>query len=324
MDVIFIESADSYAGKGFSSKIILKNFLTEISSGTDPITLANKYSLVRNGNGFTKLMNYSYEADVEDYKTGCIRDGKTKVKKLMECLGQINEINTTGNFYIINANSAHHFTFVLCKCAFQSQIDSVNKSAAMKRKKVVVNIDNHVDYGKYVRDNPFRNDMISCGGWGGFHMGYWTVHCVGGAEYVALSTGEISNPKEKNRVYKAGGGGSKLVKTDFLKDETAILNHLKTYLTQDHDVYLTVDRDFMLNNGTKYGDRGCQYDNTEGMKFVKKCVDALKTNCTILSADITGMPTNSDSKGPRVDKDSEGQFNLAVNDVKKFFKWVSR
>ena len=154
-------------------------------------------------------------------------------------------------------------------------------------------------------------------------MGYWTVHCVGGAEYVALSTGEAMQSPKMNRVYKARGGGNKKVYTEYFIDETAILNHLKTYQTGEHDVYLTVDRDFMVNNGTKYGDRDCQYDNTEGMKFVKKCVDAIKTNCTILSADITGMPTNSDSKGPRSDGKSTNQFDLAVNDVKNFFKWVS-
>ncbi len=320
MDAIYIESACSHAGPGFDDFQIMTKFLNNISIDPNGVTITNKYSLVTR-RAFTKLTGYVYKLATElQAKKGCLSNGETTVKALMACVEQINEINNTGNFYIINANSAHHFSFVLSKCAFQSQIDADQK-AAMGRKKVVVNIDNHVDYGLYKRDTPGRNTNIHCGGWGGYHLGYWAVHCAGGAEYVSLSNGEIPRAGEKHCVQKIRGGGANVVKS-YLANESAVLRHLKEYKTGEHDVYFTVDRDFMLENGTKYGDAGCQYNNTDGMVFVKKCIDAIKTNCTILSADIIGMPTKGDLAGHKMERPPT-QFNLAVNDVKNVFKWVS-
>ncbi len=322
MSIIFIESAASYAGRASSAVGIRTAFLRGITNGRNAVTVDSKYTIVNDGvlnkGGFTLLKNYDFQLSGEDATSGCIFNGKTKVTPLKNCLGQMAEVDTPGNFCIINANSAHHFSYELSRRAFYSQIRS---EGAMGRKKVVINIDNHVDYGKYVRDKPRNQENIDCGRWGGHHLGFWSVHCTGGAEYVSLRCGEKLKTTDRNMIHSVRGGGQSTVTVEKLPDNpTRIIERLRRYDSDTHDVYLTVDRDFMLNNGTKYLNRGCLHNNRNGMEFVENCINAIKRNCTIIAADITGMPTNGDRKGARCpagyDEDAPGQIDLAINDVK--------
>ncbi len=309
MNCIFIDAADTYAGPGFDTNGILKKY----SQALEGIPIVARYSITgtRGKLKFVHLKDYLYSNKSEKAKGGCLVDGGTTVGALRKCLGQVGELETGKNFYIISANSAHHFSYILSRYAFKTN------QGNWSTKKVVINFDMHVDYGDYVRTRPakkgigeYGKEAISCGRWGGFHVGYWDVFSPKGAEYVVLCACE--HGKDPYRVYS---GKDSYIK---LTGEAAVLNKLKSYKAKTHEVYVTLDRDFMIDNGTKYGDKGCKYNSKTGLEFVEKCIKVLKENdVNIVGGDITGLPVKSGiNQGFRHDKK---QFDEAVNHITRLY-----
>jgi hypothetical protein len=74
----------------------------------------------------------------------------------------------------------------------------------------------------------------------------------------------------------------------------------------------------MIDNGTKYGDKGCKYNSKTGLEFVEKCIKVLKENdVNIVGGDITGLPVKSGiNQGFRHDKK---QFDEAVNHITRLY-----
>jgi hypothetical protein len=312
MQKIFLEAANSYktaVGGGWEDAI---------AGYKKAVGFDQMYSVIarqptKPANALTHLAGYAYqtyagkkpEDQKEKAENGCLDNGKTRVNSLVACLGNITQVGA-GFLYIISANSAHNWSYPLSRRAFTATNNH--------KKKVVVNIDNHRDYGAFHAHSA--NDEIECGGWGGFHLGYWSHHSNGGAVYVTLSNGKDGAGKQEwNAVYTADHGATAHTVT-YPNDED-VLKLLKTYTTETAEIYFTVDRDFMTGNGTKYADIGCRYTTDNGIAFAKKWVDAIKEKGTIIGQDIIGLPTNGQTAG--IESNAK-QYNDAVKNVKDYIK----
>jgi len=294
MACVFIDTAN-LAGSDARQQDTLDNYFEILEKSNITPTKYKVFNTVANGTDLTLLKGYKYDQRGENLQTGCSIDGKTTVRKLEECLRGITDLEREKNFYIISANSAHHFSFILSKYAFYAA--TANDSSSANRKKVVINFDNHLDYGR--RKNTIRlEENISCGTWGSFHTLQWRDS----AEYAVLCAHSEPSDSKQYRVYKNNAVS--------VEGKSNVIKHLKSYRAAKHNVYVTVDRDFMLNNGTKYGDRNCAYNNEEGKAFIGECMSILRKNSiNIVGGDIIGLPT-------RDDEHSKSRLKEAAADIK--------
>jgi hypothetical protein len=310
MQKIYLESANSYKGAVGGA-----GWADVVAAYDKELGFNKMYSVIQRAKVKNKPMvhlpNYAYRLRTESAENGCLTNGSTAVNTLLNCLRGVQEVGPDV-VYIISANSAHHWSYPLSKAAFAR--------ANNQKKKVVVNIDNHRDYGSFQGGNKATGTTpIECGGWGGFHVGYWSQQSEGGAVYVTLANGKDgAGKKQYHVVYSADHEAADHTVTFLGNDE--VLDYLKTFTSEQHDVYFTMDRDFMAGNGTKYGDQGCLYTTGDGMKFVKQCIQALKgINASFVGADMIGLPTNNMDAGVSGNKK---QFDDAVDNVKHFLKYI--
>jgi hypothetical protein len=315
MKIIYVESAYSYGGPVKTSSVEeVFNAYMAVFKPDSVYSVVDRKEISNRKPKCTVLKGYKYTRPAEKAETGCITDGGTNTADLLKCLEQIKEKDEVGNIYIMNADSAHHFSYPLTKMAFEASNKKDEKNK--KKKKVVVNIDNHRDYG-INRPDP-TGSTISCGSWGSYHVAYWGLkgECAGG-EYVTLSNG---TEQVANAVYTFNKGDKAAVKKEL--DDKQAFEHLKSYTEEGHEIYFTVDRDFMKGNGTKYNtdDGKCKRTVEQGRKFVQEILGYLKGS-TIIHADIIGLPTNGQDAGAKV---MDAQYTEACGDVKSFIEAVKK
>jgi hypothetical protein len=306
MQRIFLESANSYKGpaktsswdevlKAYEASIHINKFYSVIQRASPKVTV-------------NYLKGYVYRNTNETAANGCTVDGSTTVTALLATLAGCTE-SGPGFTYIISANSAHQFSYPLSKHAFA-------KANVPAKRKVVVNFDNHRDYHnakKFIAPaNTVDATPIVCGGWGAFHLGFWSNQGTGGAAYITLGNGKDGSPGKFNQVYSVDATGTAATVTNPTDEEVVTL--LKTTYTADNSaIYFSVDRDFMSGNGTKYGDTKCIYTTANGIAYVKKFVEAAAGK--IIGQDIIGLPTNGDTPGAAPDATL---YNNAVKNVNDY------
>jgi hypothetical protein len=283
MQKIFLETADSYqgpAGAATWDAVLMKYY--------KDIKIDKLYSVIKRETdkvSVNHLKGYLYRNKNEDANKGCIVDGSTTAAALLACLAGCKETGPDV-IYIISADSAHHFTYALSKNAF-------TKHGTANHRKVVVNFDNHRDYNakKWVAPaNTVDATTIYCGGWGAFHLGFWSNVGTGGSAYITMANGKDGTPNKYNEMYSVDQNGVAATITN--PTDQQVIQYLGG---ANLDVYFSVDRDFMSGNGTKYGDAKCLKTVDNGIAFVKQFVDAAAGK--IIGQDIIGLPTNRDVQG---------------------------
>jgi hypothetical protein len=227
-------------------------------------------------------------------------------------------------FAVIDHNSAHHISYLLAKWAFE-------KHGRKGTVKVVINFDQHEDYGS--KNIPGK--LINCGGWGSYVVSgppqgskcsrsQFKVDC-----YVSVGNGK----KEGGAIGKEGVIGkhicksgqfytniySKGAKNDqnptaaIVANKDNLLKKLGTKIGRGlipWDIYVTVDRDCIQNNDTPYG------HGVHKAEIVRNAVynllrDMRNTRSALVGFDIIGLPHHTS-----VNK------NIAYTDIRHFYTMV--
>ena len=186
-------------------------------------------------------------------------------------------------FSVIDHNSAHTFTAALATAAFQ-------RSPQPGRTAVLINVDNHSD---------FTNNPIA----------------VAGVEAHVRCDNWVDFAKAKAPVAKFFHFGTHGV------PEQQKLQQLQTELAADKkiDLYLSVDRDFMIGSCTPWGNG--PYTSETGRALITKILDAFHgKDLRIVGFDVVGLPNTETVKDAEAQcADRTASVARANEDIKAFF-----
>jgi hypothetical protein len=232
-------------------------------------------------------------------------------------------------FAVIDHNSAHHMSYVLAKNAF-SKFALVGED----RKKVVINFDNHADGNEPKPDHT----TIHCNNWA-YH--FFLDHGKAGSAvnpiYISLgSYGQRLFKADKDGrstengdtfVYNRGVTGACKYVTDPMADGNILvimenIRGVTGFEWRNADVYITVDRDFMIGSYTNYGDG--KYSPQVGRNAVTTCLCYLVTSgANLVGFDIIGLPTRDATKKPNDKQKLSQSFDQSVIDIRTFYSCLS-
>jgi hypothetical protein len=233
-------------------------------------------------------------------------------------------------FAVIDHNSAHHMSYVLANWAFST--------FGHNRKKVVINFDHHIDKASVKR---FPR-IIRCGDWAQHlflpHDEIDTTSTPAGHKTIpALKPFYIwvggSSEGETSHVFVSEGAEPEFSADALTSTNTGlILDKIRLFLCvgdsakgdindawSDIDVYITVDRDFMIGSYTPYGDG--PYSADVGRKVVMDCLKKLdKQSANLVGFDVIGLPVKAQGTDEIL---NQAAVDQSILDVRSFHSWVS-
>ncbi|MEL6440785.1 MAG: hypothetical protein AAFQ80_16205 [Cyanobacteria bacterium J06621_8] len=228
-------------------------------------------------------------------------------------------------FAVVDHNSAHHMSYILAKWGF-SRFSS-------HKKKVVINFDQHEDYG-----SP-KSKEIACSTWGNFILRRGQDSVADAYVVVGVRNSGKKNKDENTLIYTKQNKdtvSSSIKKTELVpwrkyfekQDENdglleAIFNELNKLEENKEwsqwDVYITVDRDVMIGSFTSYGDGS--YESSKVQEKIGEYLNQLsEAGVNLVGFDVIGLP---DKQG-KSDKVTENEAVVqAINNLKSFYDAIA-
>ena len=234
-------------------------------------------------------------------------------------------------FAVIDHNSTHHMSYILARKAYSTASNDLNR-----RKKVVINFDNHGD-GPVPDKQSYDPNYIKCGDWA-YHL--FLEHSLSDAESDPAKKDPAVNPvyisvgAHLQSLWRGGEiGATQIYYEDVTRRFSApaltdsnieeimgIISELVSpHLSWDNaDVYITVDRDFMIGSYTPYKDGF--YSPLVGRLAVANCLSYLsKNHANLVGFDVIGLPSEWGSSSYK----REEAVEEAIIDTWWFYNSVS-
>lgn len=200
-----------------------------------------------------------------------------------------NGINAQKKLFFTESNSAHHISYFIAKRVFEQ----LRKEEVAPQKYLVVNFDQHQDYGS------MRGEFF-CGSWGcrvtgSIQADYFII----GEKTKIDSHLYHSDPKEKTLAY------------DSSKDSD--LENILSKINEYDKIYVTVDMDVLT-----FSDNMIQRTNWKQGKLQLEILNNLLSklpNEKIVAADITGFPPKQMLSGSLVPIAKKGVLDSYIQDI---------
>lgn len=245
---------------------------------------------------YYNTLEFERHLGLEDcFGEGCAASSATyKLNNQPEVERRLRESGALNELFFVESNSAHHISRFIAKAAYD---EYVNVMRATNPKFLIVNFDQHDDYGVKKEDKD-----LFCGNWGAYISA--EIRC----DYLV-----IGRKFEKGILYCPY---NKDKETYSLADDVDKLNEL--YASYDK-IYVTVDMD-VLNSApfvpketaakrTNWGHGDMNIDMLEGL------ITQIPVN-KIIAADITGFP-------PIPQSGMENQADSYISDIVRIAMAVS-
>jgi len=195
-------------------------------------------------------------------------------------------------FSIIDTNSAHHVSAPLVERAV-ALADPNRLAGAPNRAMLVINFDNHPDYG------GDTNVPITCQNWGCFvsnNVANVYNHQISDA-YVRFGANNPQNPNpdwSHGQWHQANQGGMIDIDPNHNSTLEAQINTVIAAISPggaaNVDAYVSLDRDVLKRSYTQYGDG--PFAPANGVQGVKDCLTHLvAVGAHLAGVDICGLPT---------------------------------
>ena len=223
-------------------------------------------------------------------------------------------------FAVTDANYAHTVAAAVAHKAFSDHADS-----HPGKKKVIINFDQHEDCGITKK----ASETIRCNNWGGFclRQGKGRFADPIADVYIAIGTETAADGKPDGKhVYRIPN--KKAVEKTGDKGIDSIIGLIKDKDWKESLVFVTVDRDFFIGNGTPWGDG--VYMPDVGRGHVQKTLSSLKgKGVTFVGFEVSGVPEVSGletkTKAKRASEkglgtDSDDFLDRLATDIAFFWK----
>lgn len=315
MEGAFIETTASYKAPFPTRKAVLEGYKKSLDGSGVQLEY---YSVLSNlkypgPQWIKRIPGLKFVKDDKSYDgAGCTVNGNIKADTLLQVMDKTFADIKSPLFAVVSNNSAHHFSYVLSNIAFR-------RFGSKGKRRAVINFDMHWDFGATKYTKPWEpNAMIDCGRWGQFHLFHTYKDGKRGDYYMVLGTNErprvYGNYRIDIRHDAKTYGTNKFQAADIIKQ-------VKKFNQLQCDVYISVDRDFMVGNGSKYAGLVEElYDADSGRELVKNCVEALG-EANIVGFDVTGLPAKSRNNSPGVNQEgAKDFFSQAIEDIEMFYQ----
>jgi hypothetical protein len=200
-------------------------------------------------------------------------------------------------FILVSSNYAHNLTFFLSRAAFR-------KFGVPKRPKVILNFDDHQDYGGVAAANDMPSGgEVGNGAWGQWHVCHQSGSDLKDVCYTYAVFGCVSNPPPRI-LHRMGNEPLKNKPIEGKKgktDENVLADLHALHGNDDCDVWVTIDCDVLSNSLTDFGTGG-KWDAHECIAWVWKALRCLG-GYKLVGMDVVGLP-------------SRGSRQMMIEDIK--------